>query len=80
MFYNAGTNTYDLHYVCYECQRPVVINVNADDWKAWQHGELIQNAMPYLSSAEREIMISGICGDCFDKLFPPDLTEGNKYD
>ena len=80
MLYNPGTHTYDLHYVCCECQRPVVVNVNADDWEAWQSGELLQNVMPYLSADEREIMISGICGDCFDKLFPPDLTEGNKYD
>ena len=57
MLYNPGTNTLDLHYVCYQCDERFVINVNADDWRAWQHGELIQNAMPYLSAGERELMI-----------------------
>ena len=33
---------------------------------------LIQNAMPNLSADDRELLISGICGPCFDKMFPPE--------
>jgi len=33
----------------------------------WKRGELIQNVFPEIE--DREIMISGICGECFDKLF-----------
>lgn len=35
----------------------------------WQEGELIQNAMPDLTPAEREVFISGICPDCQKKIF-----------
>ena len=37
-----------------------------------RRGELIQNAMPYLSPDEREILISGICGRCFDEMYGED--------
>ena len=39
---------------------------------AWQAGELIQNALPELSADQREMMISGTCGDCWDKMYPED--------
>ena len=32
-------------------------------------GVLVQDAFPSLSPEEREQMISGICGKCFDSLF-----------
>jgi len=51
---------------CFETQH---ITVGAADLRNWEQGELIQNAMPYLSADEREIMISGICGTCFDNMF-----------
>jgi len=42
------------------------------DFIRWEEeGELIQNALPYLSADERELLISGICGGCFDKMFGP---------
>ena len=43
--------------------------VNEDDYTSWENGELIQNAMPYLSADERELLISGTCGTCFDNMF-----------
>ena len=39
------------------------------DYEAWENGKLIQDVMPYLSADEREVLISGICGPCFDKMF-----------
>ena len=43
--------------------------VNIDDYTSWENGALIQTAMPYLSADEREVLISGMCGPCFDNLF-----------
>lgn len=54
---------------CRSCGRFVDVYVNVDDFNAWQDGELIQNAFPYLSADEREILISRTCGPCFDKMF-----------
>jgi hypothetical protein len=70
--YNPGTNTFDIQTTCRECKSVKVVNVNADDYKAWLKGGLIQNVMPYLSADERELLISGVCGECFDKMFPPE--------
>ena len=57
--------------VCSNCKSSVELLVNADDWIEWKRGKLIQDAMPYLSASEREILISGICGICFDNIMPP---------
>jgi hypothetical protein len=34
-----------------------------------QRGVLIQNALPNVNEDQREFLISGICGKCFDKMF-----------
>ena len=55
--------------MCLQCGTTVHISVLQPDFEKWQGGELIQNAMPYLSPDEREILISGTCGPCFDRMF-----------
>jgi hypothetical protein len=47
----------------------VEVLVNVDDYNQWQGGKLVQDAFPYLSADEREILISGTCGPCFDAMF-----------
>ena len=54
---------------CTRCQDLHILLVEAEDLAAWRGGQLIQNAMPYLSPDEREILISGVCGRCFDEMF-----------
>jgi hypothetical protein len=44
--------------------------VNITDVADWKLGEMIQDAMPYLSSAERELLISRTCDDCWKELYP----------
>jgi len=60
---------------CRLCGRTYSLLYNRQDMVDWLNGSLfIQDAMPYLSASERELLISATCGDCFDKLFPaPDL-------
>lgn len=55
--------------VCPFCGEEWSIAVSAVDFATWQEGELIQNAFPYLSAGERELLISGICTDCQKKIF-----------
>ena len=57
---------------CNQCSEVHVIEVDFQDWSDWRRGKLAQDAFPYLSADERELLISGICGKCFDKMFPPD--------
>lgn len=55
---------------CKRCKKRVSFVVWADDWDAWKSGELlIQDAFWYLTAGEREILISKICGKCFDEMF-----------
>ena len=54
---------------CIKCAEPQHITVGNADLDSWQGGTNIQNAMPYLSADDREILISGICGECFENMF-----------
>lgn len=45
------------------------IAVTHNQLKAWENGELIQNAMPNLTPDEREFIQTGITADEWDKLF-----------
>ena len=54
---------------CIQCHQPQHIEARTADLDAWIGGELIQVAMPYLTADEREILISGVCGTCFDDMF-----------
>lgn len=57
------------HTTCPLCQKTNEIEVNMHDYLAWQNGLVIQSAMPYLSASEREMLITGICDDCWKESF-----------
>lgn len=57
-----------------DCKCPMCGNVNQvtiseAQWWRWQMGELIQNVAPELSPEERELLISGTCSKCWNKMF-----------
>lgn len=54
---------------CPMCGKVHTVNVNDVDFQRWQTGASIQNAFPYLSANEREIIMTGICPKCWDKMF-----------
>ena len=43
--------------------------VESADYKNWQEGALIQDALPYLTTDQRELLISATCGTCWDDMF-----------
>jgi len=58
---------------CRMCDAVYALVYNREDMLDWLSGsEFIQDALPYLSDSERELLISHTCGNCFDKLFPPE--------
>ena len=61
--------------VCPFCGKEHAVEVSAADFWEWNDGALVQDAFPYLSANEREILISGICPTCWDKMFPPEEDE-----
>ena len=63
------TMPYTFTTICPFCGMPHDVEVDFFDFCAWQNGTLAQDAFPYLSADEREMLISGICPDCWDKMF-----------
>jgi hypothetical protein len=65
------TNHYETTIVtrCPFCGHANCIEVNDVDYWAWQNGALVQDAFPYLSADERELLISGICSTCWNRVF-----------
>lgn len=59
---------------CNMCHTQHEIWVEDDDYKAWENGKMCQDAFPYLDAGQREILISGTCGRCFDLLFEADYV------
>ena len=56
---------------CNMCAANHVIFVKMHDYIEWKNGAgFIQDLMPYHSDADRELLISGTCGPCFDSMFP----------
>jgi len=66
-------NLDDDHILCITtcpfCQSQNEVKVTKAAFEAWQRGEYVQNAFADLSAAERELLKTGMCDDCFPK--PP---------
>ena len=64
---------------CRHCKRYYWLKhpIAWDEWQAWRHGTLIQDAFKNLEADEREFLISRMCGICFDVVFsdPDDFEE-----
>lgn len=54
---------------CPFCGHAHEVEVNETDYWDWQDGALAQDAFPYLSADEREMLISGIDSECWNKMF-----------
>lgn len=54
---------------CSTCERTFDLKVEKEDFDKYTNGAFVQDAFPYLSTADRELLISSTCGDCFDEMF-----------
>lgn len=55
------------HCTC--CQKQFVIKAPQEGYNAWtKHEKKIQHAMPTVSADDRELLISGLCVDCFEEV------------
>lgn len=58
---------------CISCHETSRLEVDENAYRNWKNnGMLIQKALPSLTDGERELLISGICGECFDSMFIED--------
>lgn len=61
--------------ICRCCGHDYDVVVDVDGYDRWRGGELIQNALPELSTEDREMLISGTCDVCWNMLLPEDFEE-----
>ena len=62
---------------CRICGEAYSVLAHEIDVCHWQDGVLIQEAMPYLTASERELLISGTCDNCLTEMFG---TEEDYFD
>lgn len=59
----------ELLFRCDVYKNDFKVTVEAKDYDSFLNNETsVQECFPYLSADERELMISGMCGTCFDNL------------
>jgi hypothetical protein len=69
----------DIVVKCNHCNCAYTLSVNPDDFGRWCVGEeLIQDAMPYLSAGERELLISNTCDGCWEEMFGPSILDDDE--
>lgn len=54
---------------CRKCGTTYPMMIDPDDYALWKGGVYAQQAFPYLTAGERELLISATCDDCWSKLF-----------
>ena len=57
-------------FICRDCKKEIIINGTEEQWATYKQGQMcIQRIFPELNADSREILITGKCGQCFDKIF-----------
>lgn len=54
---------------CRLCKTEHTLNVTQQQLNRHANGELVQNVFPHLTTDERELLVSRICGKCFDEMY-----------
>ena len=58
---------------CIDCGERHVVKFRKEDFFDWSEGKrLIKDAFSYLSADERELIKTGICPKCWEKMFGED--------
>lgn len=62
---------------CQACHKDIEIKVRPQDVEEYQSGGArpVQLIFNYLTPAERELFLSGLCGKCWSTVFPPEPEE-----
>lgn len=65
----------DIKVKCFMCNKEYTVTVADQDFNKWRAGAFVQDAFPYLTAGQRELLISNSCEKCFDNLFAPEKNE-----
>lgn len=64
---------------CKVCNIEYDVNVTQAQIISHACGTLAQDAFDNLNADERELLISGICGNCYDEMFFMDEPDDEEY-
>lgn len=66
--------------VCPRCMRSWTVVVDEANYQSFKEGDMLaQEAFPELSAAERELLITGFCDDCWNDIFPPEDEDDENF-
>ena len=62
---------YEIKVTCYRCKREFTLKVRVEDYLTFDMPNrlMIQDIFPYLTPAERELLLSNTCEECWNKMF-----------
>ena len=58
-----------MNFTCKKCGVVHDLEATQEQLKRWKDGALIQRVFHHLTIDQRELIMTGICGTCFDDLF-----------
>ena len=59
----------DVTTICPVCNCSHTVTVDSRAYAQWRAGKHIQDVMPELSVVQRELLITGIDGGCWNRMF-----------
>lgn len=65
----ADSGKVEVRGPCYSCHEPMGVTVESAGLRDFKNGNFAQDCFPGLSADQREFLISGICGKCWDEMF-----------
>lgn len=68
-------HSYHFTVPCINCNEVHEIEVKGDELFYLRRGAHIQDALRSNTNEERELLLSGTCGSCWDSLFPEEESE-----
>ena len=60
---------YSITVTCALCGKDETVKVNHEDYEAWKQDTYAQDAFPYLTPEERDVLITHMCISCQEKIF-----------
>lgn len=66
--------------ICPRCSTGWEVTVDEVNYQSFKEGDMLaQLAFPELTPAERELLITGFCDDCWNDIFPPEDEEDENF-
>lgn len=54
---------------CRDCKKDYTLPATDEQIIRYNNGAYVQTAFRHLNADQRELIVSGTCGECFDKMF-----------